>query len=224
LVLDVEENLGLRQQKLLHADEGGVHSGEGVRRHDEWQRTRTALRTAGRVPHVVVSTATEHAAGGHPPGDEVPVESLAIPAGRPHGARFGTLVHAILAAIDLAADGEQIARLAAIEGRILGGSPDEVAAAEVAVRNALAHPLLRRAAAARCRREAPISLLLGDGTLVEGVVDAAFEDDTGWTVVDFKTDVELDARLDEYRAQVRIYVRAVSAATGRPARGVLLRV
>jgi ATP-dependent exoDNAse (exonuclease V) beta subunit len=117
-----------------------------------------------------------------------------------------------------------VARLAAIEGRILGASADEVAAADVAVRNALAHPLLRRAAAARCRRETPVSIVLEDGTLIEGVVDAAFEDDTGWTVIDFKTDVELDARLEDYRAQVRLYVRAVSSATGRPTRGVLLRV
>jgi ATP-dependent exoDNAse (exonuclease V) beta subunit len=195
-----------------------------VRRHDDWQRTRAALRAAGRVPHLVVATATEHAAGGQPAGDQVPVESLPIAAGRPHGVRFGTLVHAVLAAIDLAADGEQVARLAAIEGRILGASADEVAAAEVAVRNALAHPLLRRAAAVRCRRETPIAVVLDDGTLLEGVVDAAFEDETGWTVVDFKTDVELEARLEEYRAQVRLYVRAVAAATGRPARGVLLRV
>ena len=62
-------------------------------------------------------------------------------------------------------------------------------------------------------------------SVVEGVVDAAFADDEGWTVVDFKTDVELGAgRLDAYRGQVALYARAISQATGRPARAVLLRV
>ena len=46
----------------------------------------------------------------------------------------------------------------------------------------------------------------------------------GWIIVDYKTDVELGSRQPEYEAQVRCYARAVSAATGEPARGVLLRV
>ena len=92
-------------------------------------------------------------------------------------------------------------------------------------RGALAHPVLRRAAAARtCRREVPIALTLDDGVLVEGVVDAAFVDDGGWTVVDFKTDVELGGRIEEYRRQVALYARAIARATGASVRGVLLRV
>jgi hypothetical protein len=43
-------------------------------------------------------------------------------------------------------------------------------------------------------------------------------------VVDFKTDKDLAARQPEYEAQLASYVRAISAATGEPARGVLLRV
>jgi ATP-dependent exoDNAse (exonuclease V) beta subunit len=63
------------------------------------------------------------------------------------------------------------------------------------------------------------------GVLVEGVIDAAFlEDGEGWTVVDFKTDVEIAGRLEEYRRQVGIYAEAVGQATGMRARGVLLRV
>jgi ATP-dependent exoDNAse (exonuclease V) beta subunit len=89
----------------------------------------------------------------------------------------------------------------------------------------LAHPLLRRAAAAtECRRETAVLLRLDDGTVVEGVVDAAFADAEGWTVVDWKTDVELGTRVADYRRQVALYVRAIAQATGRPARGVLLRV
>jgi ATP-dependent helicase/nuclease subunit A len=115
--------------------------------------------------------------------------------------------------------------VAAIEARILGASPEEVDAAVACVTAALAHPLLRRAArATRLARETPLALRLEDGTLVEGVVDAAFEEPDGWTVVDFKTDVELTGRLEEYRRQVDLYARAIAHATGKPARGVLLQL
>ena len=76
-----------------------------------------------------------------------------------------------------------------------------------------------------------------DGSLVEGVVDLAFRepvelgspgrgepDGSRWVVVDFKTDRELSARRAEYEAQVRLYAEGVAAATGEPARPVLLVV
>jgi ATP-dependent exoDNAse (exonuclease V) beta subunit len=62
------------------------------------------------------------------------------------------------------------------------------------------------------------------GELVEGVVDLAFRDADGWTVVDFKTDAELAGRKARYDTQVLLYVEAIRAATGDPARGVLLMV
>ena len=65
---------------------------------------------------------------------------------------------------------------------------------------------------------------LDDGTIVDGVVDLAFADSNGWTVVDFKTDRELGDRTARYQAQVRLYLRAITAATGQPARGLLLIV
>jgi ATP-dependent exoDNAse (exonuclease V) beta subunit len=195
-----------------------------VRRHDDWQRTRAALHAQGVAPRLVVATATERSALAAADGEDIPIETVPAASGRPHGQRFGTLVHAVLAAIDLDAGPQEVARLAEIEGRILRASADEVAAAAAAASAALAHPLLRRAAHAGCRRETPVAITLPDGVVVEGVVDAAFADGEGWTVVDFKTDVELEARLAEYRAQVALYVRAVAAATGKPTRGVLLRV
>ena len=69
-----------------------------------------------------------------------------------------------------------------------------------------------------------MAIRLADGVLVEGVVDAAFVEDGVWTVVDFKTDVELANRLDEYRRQVALYAAAIAGATGAPARGVLLQI
>jgi len=92
------------------------------------------------------------------------------------------------------------------------------------VARALAHPILERARHAdACRRETPVTLGEEDG-LTEGVVDLAFREGEVWTVVDFKTDRELAESLPLYRRQVSLYAAAIAAATGQPARGVLLRV
>jgi hypothetical protein len=120
--------------------------------------------------------------------------------------------------------------MAVFLARALGASEAEVAAAIDAVGAALAADVMRRAAAVReCRREMALAVTLDDGTLVEGVADLAFLEakDAGvssWMVVDFKTDVEISGRLDEYRGQLAIYLRAIERATGLPARGILLRI
>jgi len=64
---------------------------------------------------------------------------------------------------------------------------------------------------------------LEDGTLIEGVVDLAFREVGGWTVVDFKTDARPDSH-SQYAAQLRLYCAAITAATGLPARAALLAV
>jgi ATP-dependent exoDNAse (exonuclease V) beta subunit len=150
----------------------------------------------------------------------------AIP--RPRGPRFGTLVHAVLATVALDADPAAIAEVAGLQARLLGAEPEEQAAAARLVETALGQPLLERARAAwrrgRCRRETPITAAEPDGTIVEGVLDLAFEEDAGWTVVDFKTQAELASFLDRYRRQVAAYAAMVARATGRPAVAVLMRI
>ena len=47
---------------------------------------------------------------------------------------------------------------------------------------------------------------------------------TGWTVVDFKTDREIEKSRDRYAAQVAVYVEAITISTGDMARGLLLIV
>jgi ATP-dependent helicase/nuclease subunit A len=76
----------------------------------------------------------------------------------------------------------------------------------------------------KCRRETPITLRADDGSLVEGIVDLAFEENETWYVVDFKTDAELQDRLDSYRRQVSVYATAVSAATGFQTSAILMRI
>src|SRR5207237_1433714 len=146
LALDVQESVGLAQQKILAVDERGVRAEEGVRAHAAWQAERARVRTVGEAPSLRVLTATEHAAIGAVPAAEVAVESVAASRPRPHGKRFGTLVHAVLAAVELDAGRAAVADTAALQGRLLGATAEEVEAAiDTAVR-ALAHPLLRRAA------------------------------------------------------------------------------
>jgi ATP-dependent exoDNAse (exonuclease V) beta subunit len=148
---------------------------------------------------------------------------------RPGGARFGELVHAMLASAPLDADRSTIGALADVHGRILSAPPEEIAAALDSVERVLGHDLLARARAAgdrdACRRETPVTITMPDGTLVEGVVDLAFEDAGAWTVVDYKTDREIAATgEDRYRRQVALYASAIAQATGQPAHGVLIRV
>jgi len=53
----------------------------------------------------------------------------------------------------------------------------------------------------------------------------AFEENGTWTVVDYKTDREIEARGEgRYRRQVALYASAIARATGRPVSGVLVRI
>ncbi len=79
--------------------------------------------------------------------------------------------------------------------------------------------------AGKCRRETPIAWVEPDGTLVEGVIDLVFEeDDDEWTIVDFKTDAEIEIALEHYRRQVNLYASAVARATGGDAKAILIRL
>ena len=145
------------------------------------------------------------------------------------GARFGELVHAMLASAPLGGDRASYAAAADVHARILGAPEEERAAAVDAVMRVSSHAVLQRAAAAddagRARRECPVTFTAPDGTLLEGVVDLAFEDGGEWAVVDFKTDREISqAGIDRYRRQVALYAAAISKATGSPARAFLVRL
>ena len=240
LELGRELEVGLRQDTILRADEGEVRSSKSISDHEAWLAKRTETLERGSVPALRVRSATALATEAAEEGsiflDGETVEHLEVPGdrvGRPHGKRFGILVHATLAIVDLAtADEEAIRGLARVQGRLVGATDEEIDAAVVAVRAALEHPLVRRAADAGSRgdlrRETPVTQVLDDGSIAEGIVDLAFREEEGgtptWTVVDFKTDAELKGLRARYEAQVRIYVDAIEAATGENAQGVLLSV
>jgi ATP-dependent exoDNAse (exonuclease V) beta subunit len=228
LKLGAEPRFGVRQEELL-GKEASRELVDGNRRHfTDWQDARAAAIAAGARPRHVVQTATRRAAEVEEAAPAVAIVELPRAAGRPAGARFGALVHAVLATAPLDGSADDLLRAATVQGRLLGAVDEEIAAAVHAVSAALAHPLLQRAHAAlgagHCRRETPITLRAADGTLVEGAVDLAFLEDGAWTVIDFKTDHELSRSLDAYRRQVALYAAAIATATGHPANAVLLRV
>ena len=233
LELGVEARFGIRQEALLSKDVTQEVVDEDRDRYHSWRRRRDDIVADASVPSVEVVTVTELArrqvADLVPaPAAEPELLELEGRGRRPAGPRFGTLVHAVLAAVPLDADGDATGQVARLQGRLLGASDSEVEAAAEAAAAGLAHPLfdrVRRAAAAgECRREAPVTMRSDDGVVVEGVVDLAFRDGDAWVVVDFKTDQELAAGLDVYRRQVQIYADMVARATGGPASGVLMRV
>ncbi len=162
---------------------------------------------------------------------EVTLARSARAPGRPGGARFGTLVHQMLATAPLDVDRPALDRLARSLAALIGATEEEIAAASLAVERAMMHEVLVRAreVAARggLRREVPVVLMLDDKSAVDGVVDLAFEEQEGWLVVDYKTDDPdriTAEHLDVYKKQVDLYRAAVERATGRSARAMLLFV
>jgi ATP-dependent exoDNAse (exonuclease V) beta subunit len=158
----------------------------------------------------------------------VTVVEMPRPAERPFGPRFGTLVHATLATVDLDADAGTVHRTAETQARILLASADEVSAAADAVSSILSRPLFDRvrAAAAKglCSRECPILWRAPDGSLVEGTVDVVFEEDDALTILDFKTDRGPSEVKAEYERQLALYCRAFAALRKRPVAGILVKV
>jgi ATP-dependent helicase/nuclease subunit A len=238
LALGAEASFGLRRDDLIVKDVAPALLREHLDTYQAWRASRDAAVAAASAPSIRIVTATECAAGLEAdlqvgPGAEVgvdigvSVEIVEGAAARPGGARFGSLVHALLADAPLMAP-ELLAKLADAHGRVLGAEPAEVEAACDVVARVLSHPVMIAAAAAakrgECYREMPMTWLLDDRTLVEGTVDLAYASGAEMVVVDFKTDRELDGALDRYRRQVQIYAAAVASATGRPARAVLIKV
>jgi len=236
LALDVDHQFGLRQQQTVEEiDRQGV-SEDARREYERWRARRERIRMNGSARLITVESVTQvakgrAAEGGKRPGTKPPPPTVELQeagsrsAARPAGKRFGTLVHAVLATVPLSGGREEVAAVTRLQGRMVGAPEAEIQAAEAAVLSALEHPLLRAAAASvDLRRETPVLLQVEDGGLVEGIVDLVFLADDGWHVVDFKTDQTIADHLEEYRAQVRLYMEAVARATGAEVRGALLWV
>ncbi len=232
LPLGAQAPFGLRRDDLIVKDVPPAILRQYLGEYATWRTSRDAAVAVARQPSIDVLTATEISANTEirfVEGIEVSTETVAAVTEGVGGARFGTLVHALLSDVPLGdAGGEVVSRLAHAHGRVLGAEPSEVAAAERAVRLVLAHPVLRSAAraeqAGRCYRETPVTLRLETGAIVEGNVDLAFADGNQFVVVDFKTDRAEGEQLEQYQRQVALYATAIARATQVAARAVLIQV
>ena len=233
LHLNAASTFGLRRDDLIVKDGDMFAVEDRLANYERWRTDREQLIERGRSPSLLVQTATAWAAEAAESGIDTAIASgsavqiVALPGaeGRPRGPRFGTLVHAVLAIVPLDADENAIRNTADVQGRIVACPPEEIAAAIRVVSAVLQHDLMSRArAAARIRRETPITWTQPDGTLIEGVLDLAFDEGEETVVIDFKTDHELSAGEVRYRAQLQKYVDAVALSTGRKAAGVLFKV
>jgi hypothetical protein len=128
LSLGASPPFGIRREELLdkNADESVV--AKDAERHHLWAGRRRELLRAASVPGLDVRPARVWAQTSREPTN-VDVVDLPREAGRPSGPRFGSLVHAALAAVPLDADADRIRQIAELEARILGAEPAETAAA-----------------------------------------------------------------------------------------------
>ncbi|HEY8583224.1 MAG TPA: PD-(D/E)XK nuclease family protein, partial [Capillimicrobium sp.] len=164
-----------------------------------------------------------------PPAGVLPVAER-VDGGALDARQRGSVVHALLEELDLAAPAEptaeRVAELAAGEGA--EAEPPDVAAARRLVAAYVGSPTgSRLARARRVRRERGFAFAVGEAgeddlPLVTGVIDAiGVEGDGGWLVVDFKTDPlgdgpapDLEARMagSDYRVQRLVYALAALRA------------
>jgi ATP-dependent helicase/nuclease subunit A len=232
LALRAEAPFGLRRDDLIVKDVSPAVLRRRLDAYQTWKTERDLAITAALEPSIDVMTVSAAVLNEAltPIGLDIDVATEIVEGSlaRPGGRRFGSLVHALIADMPLAGvDVPVLARLASAHGRVLGADAAEVAAAADLVERLFTHPVLQAATLAardgRCYREMPVTWRAG-AALIEGFVDLAYEDESGFVVVDFKTDREMDGAIDRYERQVRIYAAAIAAATGRSARGVLMRV
>ncbi len=130
----------------------------------------------------------------------------------------GILLHRVLERWDGRADVEPLLQQLASEA---AANAD----AELRVRRRLAtiaksDMLQRIARAETVGREVPVRFI-EEGTLVERRIDRLIRENGAETVIDYKSGIAEEARVQKDRDQVARYCRAIAGITGRPCAGVL---
>jgi ATP-dependent helicase/nuclease subunit A len=226
LELGKAPSFSIRQRELLEKGNDELVQ-KCLADYTDWKNGRERLLSDGAMPTIRFQTATDRSKASLSFAQDVEIVEIAR-GDRPFGPRFGTLVHAILAAVRLDGSEDDLAATAEFQGRILGAPNEEISAAAIAVRNALHHPLLERARAServgQCFRELPLTLKMDDGSLVEGVADLIFKEVSTWVIVDFKTDQQIKGDMERYKRQVSIYARTMGELHGQACSAFLLRV
>ena len=236
LELQVGARFGIRHDAMLDKRVAATVVAADRKRYEDWRGSRQRALDSASKPSIVVETVSERAHGVAGPlvapeiaAEVVDVRTAArdadcMPA-RPSGKRFGILVHAMLANTPFDADLSAVEQIGALQSRILGAPPGELAAAVSAVMTLLSHPVLDRVRQAgdRVSREVPIAYV-DNGVLVEGTADLVINDQDSSVIVDFKTDAELSFGIDAHRRQMQLYAQGLQIVTGQPAQAIIVRI
>jgi len=182
------------------------------------------MRAHGYETAAAKEYALKGAEQGDEPGTLFAVEELDQP--RPtgeHGVEWGTVIHRLLELAPSSREElERIARDLLIEH---GLDPGLAPAAAALVESVTTSDLWARSLSSSIRLvEVPFEVLLEKEaavpTIVRGSVDLAFKEDGGWVLVDYKTDRvgrdNVQALLQKYEAQLRMYQEAWTRCTGEP--------
>jgi ATP-dependent helicase/nuclease subunit A len=177
-----------------------------------WIEDRASLlRRARRAPgHVAPS---QFAGEAFARGEAAPYAGASSREARDRALAFGLAFHRIMELADFSSTGG-LAALAASTASALGIEED-ASELERLASAAMGSELIARAARARRRlRETPFTIPW-EGGFIEGRIDLLFEDASGWTLVDYKTDdvaaPDTDESLALYRPQAAVYALALKS-------------
>jgi ATP-dependent helicase/nuclease subunit A len=231
LKLGLEEDLGVRQQRVLAPAEGAAVPGADAsqRAAREWREGRAHAHAEGVRSHLATEPVT-HAAERASEHDAalVTFETLAKEPERPTGRRFGTYVHAVLSSLRATTETDETSKLARYWGRILGAPAAEQSAAAAIAASVLKSALWQRVKASREVLQETHMSLRSETAHLEGAIDLVFIDETEpkkpkYIVVDYKTDApSTEEARAQYTRQVRIYAAAISKARGIPCECIVL--
>jgi ATP-dependent exoDNAse (exonuclease V) beta subunit len=194
---------------------------------EQWRADHEAALAQGlRRIATSATRLAEEAAAAREDGLQKDARDLDLPPwqkGR-YGSAIGRAVHAVLQTVDLAT-GEGLEAAAKAQAAAEGVLGREGVIERLA-RSALDTDIVRRAAGLPHWREVYVGVPYGDGVL-EGYIDLLNRNDDGLVVVDHKTDAwrsdaDLDAKVERYALQLQAYAHAVAEATGEKVARTLL--
>jgi len=146
------------------------------------------------------------------------------------GAERGSMVHHVLSLMDLQAlrgnisEGiwQELGRLAK-QGCITQEESDVINHRSLVqfYQSAIGQRMLQ---SSQVRREWSFNLRMEGDTLLQGVIDCAFTEDSAWVLLDYKTDYITDeeAFIQRYAMQLEWYARALERITGTPVKEMWL--
>jgi ATP-dependent exoDNAse (exonuclease V) beta subunit len=187
-----------------------------LRTYQEWESRLRATLTRGRetgVIKAVTELAETRAAPEFSPG----YGKLIGPSIRRSSLRLGRVVHNTLQR------GDANATVPALSGLRDATERENTQGLIASVQTS---SVLARAKTATERFSELPFVLHSEGRLLEGVIDFAFIEAGAWVVVDFTTDVVVEAEAEErakvYRPQLYVYALALERLTNRPVKELVL--